>query len=348
MKILLDQGADPNKGSRGVRSQGCVLVGVPPDDQLSNPLHAVAGFRSLHSINRPSFPTKQPEEHELIQAEECCRLLLDAGCNPNATGYRGYTPLHISAGSKLITVAKAILENGADPFIATNTGTTPLHLLAPFKESIPMIKLLTSRGLKLDKTYSSDGSAPIHDIFNDDHQLDLKLLAPYVTDWNAVDKKRETLLHQLMRCRKSPSRVFVASLIDLGADVRRKNLGLESIHIAASTYGGSVPMPGSPGLAPIIQLLVASGADIEARDSKGLTPFHHLIISGTKRQDKGLEISSFTRQFQPNIHAIDNDGNGVLHFALQDGQPNGFLGRAEPWTPDIKFARHGGSRSTSR
>lgn len=142
---------------------------------------------------------------------------------PEPKGCLGYTPHHIGAASNLIAVARALLETGADPFIASNTATTPLHLVGPFNESIPMIELLTSRGLKLDKAYSSDGSAPIHDIFKDDHQLDLKLQAPYVTDWNAVDNKGETLFHQLMRCRKSPTRAFMASLIQLGADVRRKN-----------------------------------------------------------------------------------------------------------------------------
>ncbi|KAJ5331152.1 hypothetical protein N7476_000935 [Penicillium atrosanguineum] len=335
IKILLDRGADPNKGSRGMRPQGCVVVSVPPGDQLSNPLHAVAGFHCQRGINSPSV-FKQQDESELIRAQECCHLLLDAGCNPNAKGYCGYTPLHISAGSNMITVAMTLLENGADPFIIDNTGAAPLNLVRPFHASIPMIELLTGCGLKLDRSHSSNGRVPILDIFKHDHQVDLNFLAPHVTNWNVVDTKGETLLHQLMRCRNTPSREFVASLINLGADVRRKNLeGLEPIHIAASTYCGSMPMPNSPGLAPIIQLLVASGANIEARDLKSLTPLHHGIISGTKSEDKGLEkISIFIRQFQPSTQAIANDGNGVLHFALQDGQPNGFFGRTKPWNPD--------------
>jgi len=87
----------------------------------------------------------------------------------------------------------------------------------------------------MDQTYSSDGSAAIHDIFKWAQHLDPNLLAPFVADWDLVDNNGETILHQVMRSFRVPSHEFVASLIELGADVRPKSHdGLEPIHVAAA------------------------------------------------------------------------------------------------------------------
>ncbi len=46
---------------------------------------------------------------------ERARLLLDAGADPNATDYEGWTPLYLAVYNGRTEFAKLLLEAGADP-----------------------------------------------------------------------------------------------------------------------------------------------------------------------------------------------------------------------------------------
>lgn len=54
----------------------------------------------------------RPLDREIFnRARECCQRLLDAGSDVNAQGHLGYTPLHFSASTNLVSVT----DNGVDP-----------------------------------------------------------------------------------------------------------------------------------------------------------------------------------------------------------------------------------------
>ncbi|KAJ5985583.1 hypothetical protein N7522_012779 [Penicillium canescens] len=333
MKLLLDHGADPNKGSRGLRSRGCIMVVSPRE--LSTPLHAVAGFDILTGVNTRPASTKPAETQK--RAQECCQLLLDAGCDPNIRGYDDNTPLHFCAGSNLFMVAETLLKHGANPFPANNAGLIPLALVQPpvqpgaDSDSMAMIQLFTKLGRRMDTACGTDGSTPLHHQFRSRHDMDLGRLAPYVTDWSVANKKGETVLHQIMSWTPLPAYRTVADLIKLGADVRCKdNQGLQPIHRIISRYNPELLL----GQGPIIRLLLGAGANLDAKDSQGRTPLHHLIIKTSTKTDGHEVVCDFIREFDPDIHAVDNDGNGVLHFVVREG-PLGFPNHLGLWSPAI-------------
>jgi ankyrin repeat protein len=331
MKLLLDHGADPNKGSRGLRSRGCIMVVIPRE--LSTPLHAVAGFDTLTGVNTRPASTKPAETQK--RAQECCQLLLDAGCDPNIRGYDDNTPLHFCAGSNLVMVAETLLKHGADPFPANNAGLIPLALVQPLvqpgadSDSMAMIQLFTKLGRRMDTACGTNGSTPLHHQFRSRHDMDLGLLAPYVTDWSVANNKGETVLHQIMSWTPLPAYRMVADLIKLGADVRCKdNQGIQPIHRIISRYDPKLWLDQGP----IIRLLLGAGANLDAKDSQGRTPLHHLIIKTSKKTDGHGVVCDFVREFHPDIHAVDNDGNGVLHFVVREG-PLGFPNHPGLWPP---------------
>lgn len=59
---------------------------------------------------------------------EACRILLDAGADPNARQAGGYVPLHAAAQNGNATLAALLLERGADREMTTDDGRTALDL----------------------------------------------------------------------------------------------------------------------------------------------------------------------------------------------------------------------------
>jgi ankyrin repeat protein len=329
MKLLLDHGANPDLGSKGLRSQGCVVVGVP--EELSTPLHAVAGFDSISGLIRGSSLTKRVDAQQ--RANECCQLLLNAGCDPNARGLHENTPLHFCAASNLIMVADTLLKHGVDPFAVNDAGLIPLALVHPpqYSDNIDMIRLFVQYGGKLETPCGFDGDTVLHWLFRSKHDMNLDLIAPFVSDWNAVNKKGETVLHHMMTWTLLPSSRLMSQLIELGADVRYKdNEGIEPIYHIISRYD---PSPWSDQR-PIIRLLLGAGASIDAKDLQGRTALHRLIMERSIKTDGHEAVQAFVSEFNPNIHAVDNDGNGVLHFALREGPPS-FGGHLNAWPPTL-------------
>lgn len=128
VRILLDQGADPNQeGSHGTALQGAVN---------SNDVEI-----ALLLLQKGADPnTGQPlmnalDEYARGFDSTLLRSLLEHGADPNAEspqfGEHGYTtPLIQAASMGLYSPAKLLLEHGADPDLAWDDGTLPAAVAA--------------------------------------------------------------------------------------------------------------------------------------------------------------------------------------------------------------------------
>ena len=65
--------------------------------------------------------------------EEVCRLLLEAGANPNSKDSVEETPLHKASASGKVAAIHLLLRNGADPSIADMCGELPIDQALPRK-----------------------------------------------------------------------------------------------------------------------------------------------------------------------------------------------------------------------
>jgi ankyrin repeat protein len=318
MKFLLENGADPNLASRGLRSQGCVAVGWSPNDPDSIPLHAVAGF----DVGGQHHWGKVDEER-LEQARKCCQLLLDAGTNVNAQGHSHQTPLHLSASRNLTTVTELLLQHGADPRIMDEQGKTVFDSLSGEKESLGTIQILAKHGLRLDEPHGPKRVIPLFSMFTNMRgfygELDPTELGPYVNDWNVTDEDGNTILNLMINHSYALEPDFISKLVQLGCDTRRKNKdGLEPLHKLCHYYYSD----GAHKIDAVGQILVKAGGDIEAKDAKGCTPLHHLVqkLRDHSADDQEL-IPRFVRTFGADINVTDGDGNSALHM-LFEGEPS--------------------------
>lgn len=69
------------------------------------------------------------------------------------------------------------------------------------------------------------------------------------------------------------------------------------------------------GRTKVMELLLAGGADINARDHTGMAPLHAAAISG------GRQSVQFLLDKQADIHATNEAGQTALHLAAATGQP---------------------------
>jgi ankyrin repeat protein len=96
------------------------------------------------------------------------RILLDAGANVNAVASSGDTALRNAVWCSSEAVA-LLLDRGADASGATPTGwraTTPLHVACAIMD-VGIVRLLVTRGARVNTQDTCDGKTPLHTVLTD-------------------------------------------------------------------------------------------------------------------------------------------------------------------------------------
>lgn len=295
MRFLISKGVDPcyRRERHGFDLRiYCSDEEMPDEDSLLLAICDPHHDRKVFRISSAEVPL-----------EPALNLALEAGCDINATGWDGTTPLHYCVRTT-VSIVQGLLDRGADVHARDSDGDTPLHLFRPSSKSLPILDVLLRHGARWDATGNNKGQTPLHVCLagwgSDD---DLGIIEPFVEDWNTQDADGDTPLHILARRTGHMEHTarLIEQLISFGADLdRRNNAGNVPLHEVSSA---NIDLFGP--------VFAAAGANLETRDKQGRTWFLRLVASCPHGWLKAVELGV-------DINAVDIDGNNALHLTCAD------------------------------
>lgn len=172
-------------------------------------------------------------------------VLLGKGADINKRNLQGLAPLHGAARQRDSNMIPLLLKEGADPDVRDGDGWTPL-LHAAFRNHVPSVEILVKGGADVDEP-DRNGFTPLAIAVEEGKFFAAKALID--TGAKADTKLGKDELTPLM---------VVASKPQMERRAQSLNQGPSSVEIA--------------------KLLIAKGADVNARSKAGVTP---LMVAAT-------------------------------------------------------------------
>jgi ankyrin repeat protein len=273
-------------------------------------------------------------------------LLIAGGARVDSSTKEGTTPLHTAAEEGELGMVQFLLTQGANINARDSQGATPLYV-ALRREHVDMVELLASSGADVNARPVYEDTALCYAAGHGLVDV-VKLLLAKGANANArIAENRFRGGLPLEIAIEGGYVDIVEALVSGGADVNRKDeFGWPLLHIAITShcqsgaeaallserpgvgaaradwdrYGASIDRVRRTLAAQMVRLLIAHGADIEARDKEGLTPLHCAAYQGHR------EIVEFLLAAGVDVNAR----------AVRDPEPNS-ISRENP-TPDDGFA----------
>ena len=248
------------------------------------------------------------------QLEDSIRLLIDAGADINARRSSGspMTPLQIAAHYRRANTAKILIKYGADVHTKGASGWTLLHDAARRNKS-EIARILLDSGVDVN-VRTKNGCTPLHEAASAGHIEVAKVLVEYGANLRATrNHGRSHLAHSaplvyaaryggtkvlsfllsatadddFQVTRIWPAAMLAAAheghenevdlLLNKGVDVNSKDpkTGGTALHIASRTGRGKFSID-------LVELLIAKGADLNAKNVDLMTPLHTAARYGNK------------------------------------------------------------------
>ena len=248
----------------------------------------------------------------LILSADCnnflaVNLLLDHGADANIASADGNSPMHRAVSNGFFDIAKRLVEKGSDVNLQNKEGRTPLFLGVKNKHE-QLIKLLIENEADVSIGYKENSTERFYLVRGKEKGR---------AAWHYVLVKKHLL--GLFLKRVKGGRVNVAEFGDIlqsgwGKDPPKgttnkilkkydfqfkKIPGVTLLHIASEQINES----------EIIDLLVKSGANVNAQDAEGFTPLHMAAIHGN------LKIVKKLVDLEADVNIVTTDGKNAAELA---------------------------------
>ena len=293
-------------------------------------------------INTPALCNRTPLLWaSLSSSGEFIETLIDLGANVNAQRTDDKdTPLTLSSGWNKFMAVYLLLDHGADANIASADGNSPLHT-AVSKGFFDITKRLVEKGSNVN-LQNKEGRTPLFLGVKNKHEQLIKLLIENEADVTIGYKQNSTERFNLV-CGKNRGRadwhyVLVKKHL-LGLFLKRVKGGVINVadfgDILRSGFGQDPPegttdkilkeyeyqfqeIPETTLLhiaskqinePEIIDLLVKSGANVNAQDAEGFTPLHMAAIHGN------LKIVKKLVDLEADVNIVTTDGKNAAELA---------------------------------
>ena len=265
-------------------------------------------------------------------------LLLDHGADANIAAADGYAPLHSPVMKGNQNLVKLFLEKNASINTQNANGNSPLHT-AVSNGFFDITKLLVKKGSNVN-LQNKEGRTPLFPAVANKHEQLIKLLigneADVTIGYKENSNDRIYLVRGKDRGRAAWHYVFVKKHL-LGLFLKRTNGGSLDVtdfgDILRCGWGKDPPegtidkileegdfkeIPGVTVLhiaskknnePEIIDLLVKSGANVNAQDAEGFTPLHMAAIHGN------LKIVKTLFDLDADVNIVTTDGKNAVELA---------------------------------
>lgn len=231
-------------------------------------------------------------------------LLLKAGSKPDARCHKGWTPLHYAAYVGGLQTVHSLIKHGSVVDATDTEGRTPL-LLACKRGYPDIVDCLLKYGACLHHRDNS-GDTVLHKASSMGHFVVVETLLNNGAAADTENHDGRTPLHHTSSYHRFKNKC-IEMLVAHGAKMDGADKeGYTALHIASTE-----------GNADNVKILLGLGANVEARTSKGHTPFFLSCMHGSS-----LEVRYLLLDAGADISAPDTYGSTPLDFSLQEGDEN--------------------------
>lgn len=261
------------------------------------------------------------------------KLIIDAGCNLDLQNGKGQTALHLAAANEMEEFVRLLCQAGADPDVQDNDHQSPIHLATACGFG-KIMEILTEKFKASIMNRTKDGSTLMHlasSAYNAQAALNfirkgipihmpnkegakcihiasirghVEVLKAIVAKGEAVDSRTKDGFTPLHIAVKFGKHELVEALLGLGANLQLKAMkgGETALHLATLVKDGQ----------DCVDLLIRSGADVDAVDARGETPLHFASRANN------LEAVRLLLDDGAKIELQNELGENILHVSVKE------------------------------
>jgi ankyrin repeat protein len=244
---------------------------------------------------------------------EILKLLLDAGADVNARNDFDATAL--LWGARDPNKARLLIARGADVNARSRQGRTPLMLASLGHGESSIVALMLEKGADVNvKDKRGDTALGLAAMTGEIESM--RLLLAKGANPAAVNDKGET---PIVLATKSKDADAVRLLIAKRVDVNVATTSFNNVRHGPIAMIKLTPLHRAAAFGPVemVRDLLAAGADVNARDSRALTP----LIFAVATEYAAPRIVQTLLQAGADVNARDNTGETALDWAEKFGYP---------------------------